>query len=121
MKRTGILFPMLVLAGALFVAGLGAEVTWKPSLRLLGTNPLAVRGFHFRPGEHVRVTATLQGMKLRRDTRANAAGTFTVRFSTAPLYDPCGSSLVVAAVGSLGSMTLLKPPPRECAPIRPPP
>ena len=123
MKKTGtaFLFPLLALAGALFVSGPSAEVTLQPSLRLLGTSPLAVRGLHFQPGEHVRVIATLQGVNLRRHARANASGTFTVRFWTAPPHDPCGSGLVVAAVGSLGSKTLLKLPPRECAPLRAPP
>jgi hypothetical protein len=116
-----IVVSVLVLAAALSIAVPGTATTTRPALRLLDLRPLTVRGLHFQPSERVSVLAMLEGMKLRRQARADASGLFTASFRDAPPHDPCGSGLLVVAVGSLGSKTLLKLPPRECAPLRAPP
>lgn len=126
MRRSGLRI-LVALAGAAVAAslvGLGAAAgaprgsSERPALRLLGMSPLTVRGVHFKPGEKVRLVAVVAGSKLGRSARAGVAGSFTVTFGEVPAVDPCSSSLVVVARGSLGSAALLKLPPRMCVPLR---
>lgn len=83
----------------------------KPSLRVVNSSPLKVRGEHFRAGERVRLAAAARSVR----TKATGAGYFVV---TIPAADPC-SSVRVLARGSAGSYAVVKLlPSRECAPAR---
>ena len=83
----------------------------KPSLRILQSAPVKVRGEHFRADENVRVTA---GKRIVR-TRANGDGYFVI---TIPGSRRCESSRVLAR-GSAGSYVVVKLlPSPECLPAR---
>jgi hypothetical protein len=82
--------------------------------RLVTVQPLVVRGESFRPGERVTITALTASGSSRVLVRASSAGRFkaTVRF----IARPCGTSLGVRALGSLGSRTTLRLPGVPCIP-----
>jgi len=71
----------------------------RPTLTLVGSRPMLVRGSHFRPYEHVRLLingATFKAVSME----ATAAGGFSVAVRVG--VDTCGG-LIVQAVGSSGS------------------
>jgi hypothetical protein len=83
----------------------------KPSLRIVQSQPIKVRGEHFRANERVRVTA---GRRVVR-TKANGNGYFVI---TIPGADRCSSTRVLAR-GSSGSYVVVKAlPGPECLPAR---
>lgn len=107
-----------VVAFALGLAGAEAEVTRTPTLRMLDSSPLTVRGTAFKPRERVRVTAVADVRRVRA-LRVSRAGTFTTRFADLAL-DPCSGGGRVLAVGARGSSAELKVVPRMCPPpLRP--
>jgi hypothetical protein len=83
----------------------------KPSLRIVQTKPIKIRGEHFRANESVRVTA---GQRVVR-TKANGNGYFVI---TIPGSGRCSGSRVLAR-GSAGSFVVVKLlPSAECLPAR---
>ena len=83
----------------------------KPTLRIVHSKPIKVRGENFRANEGVRVTAGKQTVR----TRANGDGYFVI---TIPDTSRCGSSRVLAR-GSSGSYVVVKLlPSPECLPAR---
>ena len=83
----------------------------EPSLRIVHSKPIKVRGEHFRPNESVRVTAGKRAVR----TRANGNGYFVI---TIPSSSRCESSRVLAR-GSAGSFVVVKLlPSPECLPAR---
>jgi hypothetical protein len=86
------------------------------ALRLVTTQPLVVRGVHFKGHERVRVTEHMGTDKSSKLVRASAAGTFKVTFAAPMAIDPCLESVRVSAVGARGSDALLKLPQRACPP-----
>lgn len=103
-------------AGVAFVLGFtvfgGTDASAaKPSLRIVHSKPIKVRGEHFRANESVRVTAG----KRTVPTKANGDGYFVI---TIPGSSRCGSSRVLAR-GSAGSYVVVKLlPSPECLPAR---
>jgi hypothetical protein len=87
-----------------------------PALRLVTTQPLTVRGAHFKSHERVRVTRHFDTSKLSKLVRATATGTFKVTFAAPVAFDPCRESVSVTAVGGRGSEAALKLPQRACPP-----
>lgn len=83
----------------------------KPTLRIVQSAPIKVRGEHFRAAEKVRVTA---GKRVVR-TKANGSGYFVV---TLPGSSRCESARVLAR-GSAGSYAIVKLlPSPQCLPAR---
>lgn len=83
----------------------------KPSLSIVDSTPLKVRGEHFRSGERVRVSTDRKAIR----TTANGNGYFVV---TIPGASRCSSSRVLAR-GSAGSYVVVKLlPSPECLPAR---
>jgi hypothetical protein len=83
----------------------------KPSLRIVHTKPIKVRGEHFRANESVRVTAGERAVR----TKANGNGYFVI---TIPGGSRCDISRVLAR-GSAGSFVVVKLlPAPECLPAR---
>ena len=83
----------------------------KPTLRVVGSAPVKIRGDHFRPDENVRVT---NGKRTLRTT-ANGNGYFVV---TIPGSDRCDTTRVLAR-GTAGSYAVVKLlPPPMCMPAR---
>jgi hypothetical protein len=103
-----------LVAAVLVTAGAGA--TAKPALRLLGKQPLAVRGASFKPSERVRVSFSTSTAKGVRSVRSSRAGVFTAQAPATVAYDPCVESLVVRAIGAGGDAARLKLPQRACPP-----
>lgn len=84
-----------------------------PSLRLLGSSPITVRGIHFKARERVRVTLFATGALVAR-VRTSEAGAFTAQFGD-NVAGGC-SGLSIRAVGAGGDRALLK-----VEPLCPPP
>jgi hypothetical protein len=92
----------------------GSTATYSaPTLRLITTSPLVVRGRHFRPGETVRVVADAGKTKRVRATRPSATGSFRVSFG-AMHADRCTEGLLITATGPR-ERAVLKLPSPECA------
>jgi hypothetical protein len=87
-----------------------------PALRLASTQPLTVRGVHFKSHERVRVTEHVGTAKRSKLIRATATGTFKVTFAGSTAIDPCLESVSFTAVGGRGSAAALKLPQRACPP-----
>jgi len=83
----------------------------KPTLRVVGSAPIKVRGDDFRPDENVRVTNGKRSLR----TRANGDGFFVV---TIPASDRCNTTRVLAR-GTAGSYAVVKLLPAPmCMPTR---
>ena len=83
----------------------------KPTLHVVGSAPIKVRGNHFRPGESVRVSNGKRSLR----TRANGDGLFVV---TIPGSSRCDTTRVLAR-GTAGSYAVVKLlPPPMCMPAR---
>jgi hypothetical protein len=91
------------LAAALLAA---ADSAAAPALRLLKTNPVAVRATGFHSGEAVRITVKAGHRSARSSARADRHGRFaaTVRGIAAPAC----VSLVVVARGAEGSRAVYR-------------
>jgi hypothetical protein len=101
---------LLVAASALtWPVAAAPAVRSQPTLRVKTFAPFTVVGTHFRASEHVKVT--LAGTWVRR-AKTTALGRFVVAFKGVGV-DVC-NGFAVRAVGSRGSVALLRAPPREC-------
>ena len=99
-----------LILGVTAFSGTSAK-TAKPSLRIVHSALIKVRGEHFRANENVRVTA---GKRVAR-TKANGSGYFVV---TIPGSSRCESARVLAR-GSAGSYAIVKLlPSPQCLPAR---
>jgi len=102
----------LLLLGCLLFAGAAAAASAPPRLVLAARTPtVVVHGTGFHPRERVTVTA---GTAVAH-TRATRLGSFTL--NTGVALDRC-NGFVVRAVGSAGSVVLLKLPLPGCMPAR---
>jgi hypothetical protein len=106
----------LVVAAALALAAPAAAAGPTPTLRLVVSQPLTVRGVHFKSHERVRVTEHVGSDRHWKLVRATTAGTFKVTFADATAIDPCLESVRLTAVGGRGSTAALKLPQRACPP-----
>jgi hypothetical protein len=124
-KRAGILEAVALLAVLLLLAaplaasasGSSERAGRSPSIRLVSQQPLVVRGRHFRSSERVRVVVLASSRRVRRVT-ATGTGTFTATFRKVRFVRCTG--LDVRAIGSKGSIAVLKLPQPACAPVREP-
>jgi hypothetical protein len=105
----------LAVLAALVVAGLASAST-RPSLRVLRTDPITVRGTHFRARERVRVTLRYATTRKTRTVRTSSTGAFTAALDTPATLDPCTDGFSVVAVGGSGERAVVKFVPRECPP-----
>jgi len=108
--------PAAAVCSALALAASALAAAPVPALRLASTQPLTVRGVHFKSHERVRVTEHVGTGKWSRTVRASGIGMFTVSFAVATAVDPCLESVRVTAVGGRGSDAMLKLPQRACPP-----
>jgi hypothetical protein len=92
----------------------GTSSVQAPSLRLVSTSPLVVRGRYFEPGATVRVVATAGKVSRSRTARISPAGAFRLSFGTIR-SDRCSAGLVVTATGR-HDRAVLKLPSPECPP-----
>lgn len=107
-----------VLAAATVTATATAQADRKATLRLVSSKPLVVAGTGFKAGERVTVSAVTiiaPGPRFVR-TRANAAGSFRVRFTL--FTQPCAQPYAITARGAAGSIAVL---PLQAPPCVPPP
>ena len=112
MSRISAGFVVAVLG--LVIAVAPASGAARATLRVAGTEPLAVRGVAFRPGERVSLTAmTLLGPK-RTVVRASHLGRFAATFRLPA--QPCGSAFTLRAVRALGSQATLRLSSGPCVP-----
>jgi len=114
MRRLRTIAVVLAL-GCVVSAGASASAT-APTLRLRSFAPLSVSGAHFQSGEQVRV-ALQSGMPHVMHVRATDRGTFVAVFPRVTV-ERC-DGLVVKAVGSKGSSTVLRLLPLMCASTNP--
>jgi len=101
---------------ATFLAGVVPTVTaaTTPKLRLIGTQPLVVRGESFRPGERVVLTALTPIGPKRLVVRATARGRLGATFRLPS--QPCGKAFAIRATGLLGSRAVVAVPSAPCVP-----
>ena len=85
-----------------------------PKLKLVGTQPLVVRGESFRPGERVVVTALTPTGPKRIVVRATVRGRLGATFQLPG--QPCGKAFAIRATGGLGSRAVLAVPSSPCVP-----
>ena len=109
---------LLILATPLAAASSSVR---KPSLSLVSTRPVTVRGLHYAARERVVITFRTVGATTTPTVSsvrtATAAGVFTAVASPRLAYDPCSAQLVVRAVGTRGEQATLRLPLRQC-PVR---
>jgi hypothetical protein len=108
---------VLALALAASLASTAAASTIRyATLHLASLRPLVVSGSQFRPLERVGVIVTSPDGRMTRRVVASRAGTFRVRFGDAQV-SRCTVPMV-RAVGSSGSVAILKPfPTVACMPV----
>jgi hypothetical protein len=90
----------------------GQSAATKPQLRVVATQPLAVMGTGFRPGEKVRVSAHTDDGDGSRLGTAGRAGRLGMRFPSLSL-DRCATYLITAR-GSKGSRATVRSVPPPC-------
>ena len=100
----------------LVLAMVGTSSAAAPTLRVTDTTPLVVRGSGFKTGETVKVALVLTTSRRYRAATVGRTGSFTVRFSLAPIQ--CHLARALVATGSRGSRAS-RPLQLECMP--PPP
>jgi hypothetical protein len=76
--------------------------------------PATVKGWDFAGLERVRVAFSAGGGTWMRTVRTTAAGTFVAPAPDEFKYSPCGSPLLLTAVGARGDHATLKLAQREC-------
>jgi hypothetical protein len=76
------------------------------TLRLLKTNPVAVRATGFHSGESVRITVKAGHTTMRSSARADTSGRFTA--TVRGIAAPACVSLVVVAKGADGSRAVYR-------------
>ena len=86
----------------------------KPRLALSALQPATVKGRNFAGLERVRVGFSAGGETWTRTVRTTAAGTFVAQAPDEFTYSPCGSPLLLTAVGARGDRATLKLAQREC-------
>ena len=96
MTRGSIVMLAAIGAAALLVPAVQAGTA--PKLRVVGMQPLVVRGESFRPHERVVVTAMTPSGAKRVVVRATSRGRFGATFLLP--NQPCGKAFAVRAVGS---------------------
>ena len=106
-----------VLTCTLLLAGGALAATERPTLRLIDTDPLTVRGANFKAGEQVSITASFRRdarlVRVSKTARAVAAGTFTAALPGAQA--PNCAPWSVSATGASGTHAAVKIVPR-CGP-----
>ena len=91
-----------------------AAATATPKLRLVGTQPLVVRGESFKPRERVVVTALTSIGPKRIVVRATSYGRLGATFRLPG--QPCGKAFAIRATGGLGSRAVVAVPSSPCVP-----
>jgi hypothetical protein len=106
---------LAALAGAALLGSAAANpVARKPSLAMAALRPPTVRGAHFARLERVRVGFSAGGNVATRTVRTTRSGNFVAPAPAGFAYSPCGSPLVVTAVGATGDRATLRLRQREC-------
>ncbi len=115
MRKVSVCVAFALSIAAMVTAAVSAKPPTAPTLRLVTSQPLTVRGDGFRGGERVTVTAiTVLGLPKRRVVRSTSRGRFGVAFRFPA--QPCGRGFAVRAIGRLGSRAALMVPGRACVP-----
>jgi hypothetical protein len=84
-------------------AGGAADAAKQPTLRIVGTTPLVVRGTNFRPDERVKLLVSY-GRPLVRAVKAGPRGGFVARLGVS--VKGC-QAVVVQAIGARGSRAMV--------------
>lgn len=113
MRGTRTICLALLLAALVVVAT--AAATAPPSLRLVGMQPVTLKGRGFQALERVRVTTVVDELRRVRVVRSTPSGAFVVTFASMP-FDPCTSSLKAFARGAGGDKASMTVGQRECPP-----
>jgi hypothetical protein len=87
----------------------------RPTLRLVDSTPIVLRGSHFRAHERVLVRLTVSELERARNVRANAAGSFTVTYASVS-FDRCSADFSAVATGRSGSRASVKLAQLACPP-----
>jgi hypothetical protein len=104
----------LVLLGVAFLLPVNASGQTRPTLRIVNSWPLTLRGTHFQHRENVRVTVVMGEKTLSRRLQAGALGGFTVRFVGVRL-NYCALPLLISARGVSSGLVRARLPIVDCA------
>lgn len=111
MRRAVWLFALGIAVAAISLGASGAVgAATAPSLRVVDTSPLTVRGLGFKPNERVTLVVAA-GTRMVRHTHAGSGGAFMLRIG-ADINNCAGFS--VTATGNHGSHATLKRAPGNC-------
>src|SRR5262249_15416591 len=120
MRRPRLALVLPLLAGLSATATLAAFASdaraaqARPALRITRMEPLIVNGVRFKSSERVRVAGFVNQTKVAITVRSHGAGTFTIDLGNAVHLEGCSAGASLKAVGSLGSIAILRIPPRAC-------
>ena len=101
MRGTAAALAVTVALSTAGVAFAGSEAR-QPSLQILDTAPLTVRGTSFKAGERVTLLVNV-GKPLTKAVKAGPRGGFTARLAVRP---GGGTAIVVQAIGARGSRAM---------------
>src|SRR5688500_2823065 len=100
--------PVLITVLMLALVAPAQAAKASPSLRLVDTSPLTVRGVAFGPRQAVVVTVRQDGLvRARRTVRASATGGFAVSFAATSIHR-CSGAATITAVNSAGAVAKLR-------------
>ena len=102
-----------VVGGANAAAAIERQEEMRPTLRIVRTAPLTLRGANFKARERVRVTVVSGDHRAAPLVRATSSGAFTVVVRDVTFH-PC--DFEARAVGRAGSRAEAKVPQRLCPP-----
>jgi len=122
MRRHCVLILSVVVAAGVSAAATSATTApappqeFTPLLRIVKPDhPVLIRGFHFKAGERVRLTGFAAQAKVAKTAISSLVGTFTVNLGYDVHLSGCSGAVNLKAVGDLGSVAILKIPPKLCA------
>ena len=104
----------LVLLGFTLLLPVNTPGQTRPTLRILHSWPLTLRGTRFQQRESVRVTVVMGETTLLRRLQAGALGGFTVRFVSVRL-NYCALPLLISARGTSSGLVRTRLPIVDCA------
>jgi len=109
---------ILLVAGlAALLSTAGAAAAQRPTLRVVDSAPLRLRGAGFHASERVVVTLHMGAGRWTARTRADFAGAFGAGFGRVRLR-ACALPLSIVARGARGDVARAALPVRDCAPSR---
>ena len=108
------MFRRLLCRTAVAIAANAPAQQTRPTLQVANVEPVVIRGIHFKPGERVRLAGLVNRTQIATNVRSTASGTFAINLGRGLSLAGCSGGASLKATGSLGSVSILKIPPKLC-------